>query len=109
VSDFRSSPFRGQGWDNVGAGFEGLYLLLAASLGVLGLICAVLVVLVLGRTFARIGVVGIAVCAAVLTNSIFEGWLLSGGSAYAWSVWILASVSGVPKRRLVRDRMATAS
>jgi hypothetical protein len=38
-----------------------------------------------------LGIAGTGFAIGVLVNSLFEGWLLSGGSAYAWAIWLLAS------------------
>jgi hypothetical protein len=91
IGDFKSSPLFGVGWKNVSSSYEGFFHLMAAQAGLVGLALAIAAVFVLGRSMLQFGTRGAAVFAALLIAITFEGWLLVGGSGYAWAVWLLAS------------------
>jgi hypothetical protein len=97
IQMFTAHPWTGVGWANAG-GAESFYLKSFAELGIIGIAVSLAVGIVLLRQLGHLGSVGYALAAGVLVNSIFEGWILVGGSVYAWAIWLLAS-SARPQTR----------
>lgn len=93
VNNFQQAPLTGFGWGNQTAGAENFFLAMPAQLGVMGIALAIGAVLVLFNSLRSLSIPGLAIALAVVVNSVFEGWLLVGGSAYAWVTWLLVATS----------------
>jgi hypothetical protein len=89
---YRLHPFAGVGWAQAGAA-ENFYLKSLAELGTIGVVVVVAVAAMLIRRMSFYGIAGLALALGVLVNAGFEGWLLVGGSGYAWSTWLMAAAA----------------
>jgi len=92
IQQFQMSPWIGVGWGGAGRS-ENFHLVMMAELGLLGgALAAVVTIMILVR-LGRMGAPGAALALGILVSSVFEGWLLVGGSAFAWAVWLVTSVT----------------
>lgn len=89
--DFQRNPWGGRGWNGQSSGYESIYLATIAQLGIVGFVIVISAVAVLLVRLSTWGIAGVTLALGVLVNSAFEGWLLAGGSAYAWAVWLLVT------------------
>mgnify|MGYP000488647539 CR=1 FL=1 len=92
ANDFYSSPVFGVGWKQVSAGSQGFFHLMAAQAGLIGLALAFAAILLIWFSLSPLGWRGIAVTCSIVVLATFEGWLLTGGSGYAWLAWTLTAV-----------------
>jgi hypothetical protein len=93
LAQFDRSPMTGVGAGNAVGGTEGLFFLLLAELGILGGICVAVSAFLLPWSYSCLGGRGVAFALALLINCVFEGWLLTGGSVYAWVAWLIAGAA----------------
>lgn len=94
LTAFITHPWAGVGWASYESGVESSYLKVLAELGIIGFFIVSAAAIILVKQFSRLQVTGLALALGILVNAVFEGWLLTGGSAYAWAVWLLAASTG---------------